>query len=139
MDGAPVDLLKGLDLFEGVEQKDLETIARSFKQRRFSAGDVIAEEGHGGIGFFVIESGTAHATFHGDDLATMGPGACFGEVALIDEGVRSATITAETDLNAWGLSAWEFRPIVQTNATIAWNLLQIVVRYLRMAVDKASS
>ena len=127
-----IQVLQGIKLFENVDRKDLETIARSFKERRFSPGDVIAEEGKGGIGFFVIESGTAKATVRGEERATLGPGDSFGEIALIDEGPRSATVTAETDLVSWGLSAWEFRPIAETNATIAWNLARIVAGYLRL-------
>ena len=114
----------------------MERISASFKERTFSAGDVIAAEGSSGIGFFVIESGTAKAT-HGDlVIAELGPGASFGEVALIDEGPRSATVTAETELKCWGLSAWEFRPLAETNATVAWNLAKIVASYVRLATGE---
>ncbi|MGH3017470.1 MAG: cyclic nucleotide-binding domain-containing protein [Gaiellaceae bacterium] len=131
-----VDLLQHVRLFANVERKDLERIANSFKERTFQAGDVIAEEGSSGIGFFVIESGTAKAT-HGDlVIAELGPGASFGEVALIDEGPRSATVTANTELKCWGLSAWEFRPLAETNATVAWNLARIVASYVRLATGE---
>lgn len=131
-----VELLQHVKLFNNVEKKDLESIARSFKERTFQPGDMIAEEGKSGIGFFVIETGTAKAT-HGDiEIATLGPGASFGEVALIDEGPRSATIVAETELKCWGLSAWEFRPLAETNATVAWNLARIVAGYVRLATGE---
>jgi CRP-like cAMP-binding protein len=133
---ALVDLLQHVRLFENVERKDLERIANSFKERTFQAGDVIAAEGSSGIGFFVIESGTAKAT-HGElVIAELGPGASFGEVALIDEGPRSATVTADTELKCWGLSAWEFRPLAETNATVAWNLARIVASYVRLATGE---
>jgi CRP/FNR family cyclic AMP-dependent transcriptional regulator len=139
-DSTLVELLGHVKLFENVERKDLERIARSFKERTFNAGDVIAEEGSSGIGFFVIESGSAKAT-HGDIVvAELGPGSSFGEVALIDEGPRSATVTADSELKCWGLSAWEFRPLAETNATVAWNLARIVASYVRFAageLDKA--
>ena len=131
-----VNLLSHVKLFENVEQKELERIAGSFKERTFNAGDVIAAEGSSGIGFFVIESGTAKAT-HGElVIAELGPGASFGEVALIDEGPRSATVTADTELKCWGLSAWEFRPLAETNATVAWNLARIVASYVRLATGE---
>lgn len=134
--GPPRELLQQVRLFEGVEDKDLARIANSFKERTFNAGDVIAEEGSSGIGFFVIESGTAKAT-HGDlVIAELGPGASFGEVALIDEGPRSATVTANSELKCWGLSAWEFRPLAETNATVAWNLARIVASYVRLATGE---
>ena len=139
---APIELLQHVRLFQNVEKKDLERIAQSFKERTFTAGDVIAEEGSSGIGFFVIESGTARAT-HGEIVvAELGPGSSFGEVALIDEGPRSATVTADSELKCWGLSAWEFRPLAETNATVAWNLARIVASYVRLAageLDKASA
>ena len=132
---APVELLQHVRLFENVEKKELERIAQSFKERTFNAGDVIAEEGSSGIGFFVIESGTARAT-HGDVvIGELGPGSSFGEVALIDEGPRSATVIADTELKCWGLSSWEFRPLAETNATVAWNLARIVAGYVRMAAE----
>jgi CRP/FNR family transcriptional regulator len=61
----------------------------------------------------------------------MGPGDYFGEVALIDEGPRTATITAKTDLKCWGLTPWDFRPLVETHAEIAWKLLQQFAKRLR--------
>ena len=134
--GPPRELLQHVRLFKGVEDKDLAHIAASFKPRTFGAGDVIAEEGSSGIGFFVIESGAAKAT-HGDIVvAELGPGSSFGEVALIDEGPRSATVTASSELKCWGLSAWEFRPLAETNATVAWNLAQIVASYVRLAAGE---
>ena len=135
-DGPPRALLEQVRLFKGVEDKDLARISASFKARTFNAGDVIAEEGSSGIGFFVIETGTAKAT-HGDIVvAELGPGSSFGEVALIDEGPRSATVTAGSELKCWGLSAWEFRPLAETNATVAWNLAQIVASYVRLAAGE---
>jgi CRP-like cAMP-binding protein len=134
--GPPRELLRHVRLFEGVDDKELGRIGGSFKERTFNAGDVIAEEGSSGIGFFVIESGTAKAT-HGDIvIAELGPGSSFGEVALIDEGPRSATVTAESELKCWGLSAWEFRPLAETNATVAWNLARIVASYVRLAAGE---
>jgi CRP/FNR family cyclic AMP-dependent transcriptional regulator len=133
---APVELLRNVKLFENVDRKELEAIARSFKERTFAAGAVIAEEGKSGIGFFVIESGTAKAK-HGDaEIGALGPGSSFGEVALVDEGPRSASVVAESELRCWGLSAWEFRPLAETNATIAWNLARILAGYMRLATHE---
>jgi CRP-like cAMP-binding protein len=131
---APIELLEQLPLFQGLPHQELERIARSFKQRRFSAGDMIAHEGSGGVGFFVIGEGTATIDVHGESRGQIGPGDYFGEVALIDEkALRTATITAETDVTAYGLTSWEFRPLVETNAEIAWKLLQVMAKRLREA------
>jgi CRP-like cAMP-binding protein len=52
---------------------------------------------------------------------------------MIDEGVRSATVTAETELICWGLTYWDFRPLVENNGAIGWNLLQALAKRLRQA------
>ena len=73
------------------------------KERTFKEGQAIAVEGQSGIGFFVIADGTATVSQGGQDRATLGPGDHFGEIALIDDGVRTASVTAdwsEEDRNA---------------------------------------
>src|ERR687886_1132592 len=134
MAGAPIDLLERIPLFQGLPHKELERIAQSFKERRFSAGDTVAAEGAGGIGFFVIGDGTATVDVHGEERGQLGPGDYFGEIALIDDQARrTATIRAETDLTCYGLTSWDFRPLVETNAEIAWKLLQVMAKRLREA------
>src|SRR5438270_11687296 len=134
MADAPTELLTQIPLFEGLTHGELERIGRSFKERRFSAGDTVAAEGAGGVGFFVIGEGTASVDVHGEQRGQLGPGNYFGEIALIDdEARRTATITAETDLTCYGLTSWEFRPLVETNAEIAWKLLQVMAKRLRAA------
>jgi CRP/FNR family transcriptional regulator, cyclic AMP receptor protein len=131
---APIELLEQVPLFQGLPHQDLERVARSFKERRFSAGDTIASEGAGGVGFFVIGEGTAGVDVHGEPRGQLGPGDYFGEVALIDDQARrTATVTAETDLTCYGLTSWEFRPLVETNADIAWKLLQVMAKRMREA------
>ena len=120
-------------LFAGLEKRDLERIADSFKERNYSAGDTIAGEGQGGAGFFIIGEGNAKVTVQGEDRATLGPGDYFGEIALIDEGARTATVTADTDMKTYAMTFWEFRPIVETDSRIAWKLVQALAHKLREA------
>jgi CRP/FNR family transcriptional regulator, cyclic AMP receptor protein len=120
-------------LFADLEKRELERVADSFKERRYGAGETIATEGKSGAGFFVIAEGTAIVTVQGDARATLGPGDYFGEIALIDEGARTATLTAESDMTCYGMTFWEFRPIVESDARIAWKLLQALARKLRAA------
>jgi CRP-like cAMP-binding protein len=130
---APVELIQRVPLFAGLDRKELEDLAGWFKERTFSEGDEVVSEGRGGIGFFVIEDGQAGVNVGGEERASLGPGDHFGEVALIDEGARSATITAKSNLRTYGLTSWEFRPLVENNASIAWKLLQTMAKRLRAA------
>lgn len=136
---APVELIRAVPLFAEVSDRDLERLAHSFKERRFSAGDTIASEGEGGVGFFVIGEGTVSYSVRGEDRGSGGPGGYFGEIALIDDGPRSATVTAATDVTAYGLTSWDFRPVVEENATVAWHLLQVLAKRLREAQRELSS
>jgi len=133
MPGAPVDALRSVSLFADLDESELAQVAMLFKQRRFAAGDTVVKEGADGAAFFLIESGEATVSVKGVDRAGLGPGDHFGEIALIDEGVRSATITATTDLLCYGLTLWEFRPLVLENGVIGWKLLQSLSKKLRTA------
>ena len=135
---APTDLLKSVPLFAELEKRDLELLASTFKERTFSPGETIAKEGDRGVGFFLIASGTADVTQGGDHLATLGPGDYFGEIALIDDGARSASVTADTELRCYGMTSWEFRPLVESNASIAWKLLQVMAKRLRTAEQRTA-
>lgn len=130
---APTKLLKSVPIFSELDDAEVERISRSFRDRTFASGQEVVTEGRGGVGFFVIESGEAAVTVRGEERRTLGPGDYFGEVALIDEGARTATITARTELKCWGLTPWDFRPLVETHAGIAWKLLQVFAQRLRDA------
>jgi len=128
-----VELLKRVPLFSDLEGRELQQIANSMKQRTFSAGQSIAVEGQSGVGFFVIEDGRATVSVGGDEVRTLGPGDYFGEVALITQGARTATVTAETDLKTYGMTFWEFRPLVEDTPSISWKLLQSAVKQYAQA------
>ncbi|HET9323650.1 MAG TPA: cyclic nucleotide-binding domain-containing protein [Gaiellaceae bacterium] len=123
-DQETTQLLKRVPLFSDLNGKELDQIASTMRRREFSAGQEIAREGESGVGFFVIEEGNAKVSVHGAERRRLGPGDYFGEIALIAQGARTATVTAESDLSALGMTFWDFRPLVESNASIAWKLLQ---------------
>ena len=137
--GAPIDVLRETRLFGDLDKRELDELAPLFKERRFAAGDTVTKEGSGGAAFYVIQSGEATVTIAGESRATLGAGDHFGEIALIDEGARMATITASTELVCWGLTLWEFRPLVETRGAIGWKLLQTLARELRAAEQALAS
>jgi hypothetical protein len=136
---APAGTIARVALFADLDPRELEQIARLFKERRFVAGETVAKEGSGGAALFVIASGEVAVSIHGTPRGTLGPGDYFGEIALIDEGARTATITATTDLVCHGLTLWDFRPLVQSNAMIAWKLLESLAKRFRADQDWSSS
>ena len=130
---APTELLQRVPLFSGLDRRELAGVASTMKERTFKAGDTIAEEGKGGVGFFVIESGEASVSVHGDERRRLKDGDYFGEIALIADISRTATVKAETELRCWGMTFWDFRPLVESNASIAWKLLQVMGKRLQEA------
>ncbi|MGD0123796.1 MAG: PEP/pyruvate-binding domain-containing protein [Terriglobia bacterium] len=132
----PVAALRRVQLFADMDRRQTEQIARLLKERHFAKGETVIVEGSGGAAFFLIDSGQATVSRKGLELATLGPGDYFGEVALIDGGPRSATVTAATDLFCYGLTFWEFRPLVEGNGAIGWKLLQALAKRLRSAEPK---
>jgi CRP/FNR family transcriptional regulator, cyclic AMP receptor protein len=131
MAGAPVDALRRVPLFAGLSDGEVQQVALLFKERHFAEGETVVKEGADGAAFFLIESGEATVSVAGSDRSSLGPGDHFGEIALIDEEVRSATIVATTDLVCYGLTYWEFQPLVVENGAIGWKLLHSLVRKLR--------
>jgi CRP/FNR family transcriptional regulator, cyclic AMP receptor protein len=135
---APAELVQGVPLFADLDRRELQGVASSMKERTFNAGQAIATEGQTGIGFFVIAEGTAKVSQGGEERATLGPGDYFGEIALIDDGLRTASVTADSELKAYGLTSWEFRPLVESNASIAWKLLKTMATRLREAEGRSA-
>jgi CRP/FNR family cyclic AMP-dependent transcriptional regulator len=141
MIGAVADVvqsLKGVPLFAGVGDRELGRLAKVMRESRFNEGQEITTEGRSGIGFFIIEHGNASVSLRGEIVRTLGPGDHFGEIALIDEGPRSATVTASTDLNCRGMAAWEFRAFVQEHPEVAWPLLETLASRLRDAEGRGA-
>src|ERR687891_2810272 len=113
-------LLRNVPLFSDLDERDLESLADEFNERRFSAGDKIALEGEGGLMFFVVDSGEATVEVHGEEVGRLGPGDAFGEIALIDRRPRTATVTAQSDLVSYSLPVFVFRPFVESRPEVAW-------------------
>ena len=86
--------------------------------------------------FFVVESGELSVEVHGEPVSTMGPGSAFGEIALIDRRPRTATVTAVSDVTAYGLPVFVFRPFVEARPQVAWKLLEAMADRLAQAESR---
>lgn len=130
--GAPIEALQRVPLFADLNVREVRQVARLFKERSFSAGEAVIQEGSGGAAFFVIQSGEAEVLIRGRKKGTLKAGEFFGEIALIDDGPRMASIMAATDMVCYGLTYWDFRPVVEANGVIGWKLLQQMAKMLRV-------
>jgi CRP-like cAMP-binding protein len=125
------DELKNVPLFSGLSQRQLKHLARGFRERDVKSGAALIREGEkGGISFFVIVDGTATASVNGREVKQLGPGDYFGELALISESVRSATVTADGPMRCLVMGFWDFRRYAKENPDVTWKLLQHVVELL---------
>ncbi len=126
-----VDELRQVPLFSGLSQRQLKQLARGFKEREFRPGTSMVRQGEmSGVGFFVITGGEASVSVDGMEVAKLGPGDHFGELALISEQVRSATVTAEGHLQCLVMAFWDFRRFAKENPDVTWKLLQHLVGVL---------
>ncbi len=129
----PVATIQKVDLFANLDRRQAQQIIRLFKPHTFIKGQTVILEGSGGGAFYLIESGEAIVSTKGINLATLGAGDFFGEIALIDGGSRSASVTAATDMLCYGLTYWEFRPLIEKNGALGWKLLEAMAKRLRAA------
>ena len=112
--------LRTVPIFEGCSKKDLQTIARQVREISHDAGYVIATEGDPGAGLFVIADGEA-------------------EMALLDGGPRTATVTSTTPITLYALTEWVFRGLLAEHPTIAMRTLETMAARLRGATKLATA
>jgi CRP/FNR family cyclic AMP-dependent transcriptional regulator len=129
----PAEALKRVPLLAGLSDRERDRLAKGLHERTFRAGSTVVAEGATGAGFFVIADGNATVSIGGQERARLGPGDYFGEMALIDDAPRSATITADSDVRAFGMTPWEFKPFVLSHPEVAWSMLRSLSSRVREA------
>jgi CRP/FNR family cyclic AMP-dependent transcriptional regulator len=128
-----LDHLAEVPLFSALSRKELALVARRAEDVKVEPGKVLVTEGSTGSEFFVIIDGNAKVSRRGRKVATLGPGAAFGELALLDKAPRNATVTAETPMELVVLGQREFGGIVDEVPGFARKLLAGMARRLRDA------
>ncbi|MEA2022655.1 MAG: cyclic nucleotide-binding domain-containing protein [Actinomycetota bacterium] len=126
-----LERLSRVQLFEDLSKADLTYILNISKTVEHDEGHTIITEGTSGAGFHLILDGEARVVRRGRTLARIGPGDYFGEMSMIDEGPRSATVIATTPLTTLSILAWDFRPLVKSRPAMAWKLLVNLTGRLR--------
>lgn len=123
--------LRTVPLFAGLTAEELGLIARSVKERVYEPGTVIVRQGDPGMGFYLIADGRVEVTHDGHRIRELGPGEFFGEMALMEERARTATVTARERTRCLQLVRWDFRALLKEHPDLAVRLLEVVVRRLR--------
>jgi CRP/FNR family transcriptional regulator, cyclic AMP receptor protein len=126
-----VKRLAQVQLFSGCSKRDLARIAALSNEVEIAAGTVLMTQGDIGHEAFVIEEGNARATIDGQEGRLMGPGECFGEMALLHSAPRSATVTAESDMKLVVLGSREFWTLLEDVPSVALKVLAAVGERLR--------
>lgn len=130
-----LELMGQVPLFSECSKKELDLIAQVGRTVERSEGDVIVAEGASGVGFHLIIEGSAVVTRGGRKINELGAGDYFGEVSLIDEGPRSATVTATSSIKMVVLTPWEFRPLLKSHPSISFKLLVHMTSLYREAAS----
>ena len=131
------DTLAHVELFSSLDKKELQTLAKSSQERTYSAGTTLFSQGDSGSGLYILKSGKVSITQKSGaqgaekEINTAGAGEAFGEMALLDDQPRSATVTAVEDVTALLLPVWEFRGVIKAHPDIAVKLLATLSRRLR--------
>lgn len=126
-----VERLHQVPMFAGLSKRDVNRLWDHMKIVEHSAGHKIVVEGRGGHGFHLLLDGSVQVSRKGRRQITLGPGQFFGEMSLIDEGPRSATVEAATHVVTATMSSGEFRSFVQKRPDILWKLLVVMTGRLR--------
>jgi CRP/FNR family transcriptional regulator, cyclic AMP receptor protein len=140
---SPVELLRSVPLFSDLEQGELESFSQVAVPRSFPAATRVFHEGDRSDACYIVRSGSFRVTREHSDgraitLATLGPGDIFGELAMLDGEVRSASVEALGDGELLALPAGEVRALLARHPEITVKLVAALVRRLRAANERIS-
>jgi len=135
-----IGFLQKVPLFQGLKKRQLELLAKHFVEREYATGQEIVTQGQGGEGFFIIISGKAEALRQRSDgtrvvVNTFGPTDFFGELALLDDGLRTATVTAAEQTRCLVLTRWDFLGELQQDVDMSIAILQELAKRFRITLD----
>jgi CRP/FNR family cyclic AMP-dependent transcriptional regulator len=128
-----LNLLEVVPLFHGLSTKEMGRLAKVTDEVTIGAGSVIAEEGEPGDAFYLIVDGSAAVKRKGKKIATLGTGDFFGEMSLLDEGMRSASVELIRDSTLLVIHGTDFAVIVNEMPGVATKLLRGLAARLRAA------
>jgi CRP-like cAMP-binding protein len=135
-----IGFLARVPLFRGLKKRQLERLAKRFVEREYAAGEAIVTQDKGGEGIFIIVSGKAEAIRERADgikavVNTFGPTDFFGELALLDDGLRTASVVTTEATQCLALTRWDFLGILKEDADMGVVIAQELAKRFRMALD----
>ncbi len=135
-----VGFLNRVPLFQGLKKRQLERLAQKFVTRDYAEGAAIVTQDKGGEGFFIIESGAAEVIRERADgekivVNTFGPTDFFGEITLLDDGLRTASVIATEATQCMVLTRWDFLGVLNDDVDMAITILKELAKRFRIALD----
>jgi CRP-like cAMP-binding protein len=137
-----IEILNQVPMFRNLDQRQIKFLARQFVEREYAADAAIITQGEIGIGFYILIAGHAEAIRALPDGArvvvnTFDPGDFFGELALLDEGIRTASVIATEPTQCLLLTRWDFLAVLKDDAETTIGVLQAVAKRFRGMLDAA--
>ena len=129
--GEKIELLTKVSLFSGCNKRELTQIAAATSQVLLPSGTIVVEQGEPGDRFYVLAEGLAYVYVDGEQVNSIRPGSFFGEMSLLDQGPRSATVTTELPSRLLVLDARSFADLVQRNPSVALKIMRGLAERLR--------
>jgi CRP/FNR family transcriptional regulator, cyclic AMP receptor protein len=122
--------LASVPLLAGLDDRVRRRLAQIGKRRTYAAGETIVEEGEKGVALYVVLSGRVRVERSGEQLGELGPGDFFGELALIEDEPRSATVIAVDATECILFVAWEFRALIKEHPQVAVPIMLALIERL---------
>jgi CRP-like cAMP-binding protein len=135
-----MNTLNRVPMFQTLDQRQLKFLAKRFTERSYAVDEAIVTQGEVGTGFYILITGRARAVRelpNGKKLMVneFGPRDFFGELALLDEGLRTASVIATEPTRCLLLTRWDFLAVLKADVDTAINVLQAVARRFRSMLD----
>lgn len=130
------EFLARVPIFANCTSEEISAIAGVSQESFFQPGQIIVTQGTPGQAFYLILAGRVEILRDGTSLGAFGPGDFFGEMSLLDQAPRSATIRSLEQTECLMLSSWDFRSVLERHPSIAIKLLEVLSRRLRVADER---